>query len=54
MKKTVIERRKRVPAAPSVSSGGRISDQAAAEALVAVGRSGLSSGDNNEDSADET
>jgi len=50
MKKTVIKRRKRVPAAPSAGSGGRISDQAAAEALVAVGRSGLSPGDNNEDS----
>jgi len=47
MKKTVIKRRKRVPAAaggaggssPSVS--GRMSDQAAAEALVSVGRVGL-------------
>ncbi|PPR05325.1 hypothetical protein CVT24_008044 [Panaeolus cyanescens] len=39
MKKTVIKRRKRVPAAPGVGSGnGRLSDQAAAEALVAVGR----------------
>ena len=53
MKKTVIKRRKRVPAAPGVSSGGRISDQAAAEALVAVGRSGVSPGGNNEDSEDE-
>lgn len=53
MKKTVIKRRKRVPAAPGVSSGGRISDQAAAEALVAVGRSGVSPEGNNEDSEDE-
>jgi len=47
MKKTVIKRRKRVPAAPGVGtgsgmSGGRMSDQAAAEALVAVGRVGVS------------
>ncbi|KAF9529600.1 hypothetical protein CPB83DRAFT_259550 [Crepidotus variabilis] len=51
MKKTVIKRRKRVPAAPGVSGGnmsGRISDQAAAEALVAVGRSGASPGANDE------
>ncbi len=34
MKKTVIKRRKRVPAA---GSAGRLSDQAAAEALVSVG-----------------
>lgn len=43
MKKTVIKRRKRVPAAPGVGGGnisGRMSDQAAAEALVAVGRIG--------------
>lgn len=39
MKKTVIKRRKRVPAAPGVTTG-RMSDQAAAEALVAVGRLG--------------
>jgi len=40
MKKTVIKRRKRVPAAPGASTtpSGRMSDQAAAEALVAVGR----------------
>lgn len=46
MKKTVIKRRKRVPAAPgisfsaipSTSPSGRLTDQAAAEALVAVGR----------------
>src|SRR6266404_7123238 len=35
MKKTVIKRRKRVPAA---SPAGRLSDQAAAEALVSVSR----------------
>jgi GATA-binding protein len=52
MKKTVIKRRKRVPAAPGVTTG-RISDQAAAEALVAVGRSGVSPGANNEESDDE-
>lgn len=52
MKKTVIKRRKRVPAAPGVTTG-RISDQAAAEALVAVGRSGHSPGVNNEESDDE-
>lgn len=39
MKKTVIKRRKRVPAAAGMSSG-RMSDQAAAEALVSVGRLG--------------
>jgi GATA-binding protein, other eukaryote len=39
MKKTVIKRRKRVPAAAGMSSG-RMSDQAAAEALVSVGRVG--------------
>lgn len=39
MKKTVIKRRKRVPAAgPSTTPSGRLSDQAAAEALVSVGR----------------
>ncbi|KAG5721838.1 hypothetical protein E4T56_gene14416 [Termitomyces sp. T112] len=39
MKKTVIKRRKRVPAASNTSpSHVRMSDQAAAEALVAVGR----------------
>jgi GATA-binding protein, other eukaryote len=37
MKKPVIKRRKRVPAA-SVLAPGRLSDQAAAEALVSVGR----------------
>jgi hypothetical protein len=40
MKKTVIKRRKRVPAAGGVSAG-RMTDQAAAEALVAVGRLGV-------------
>ena len=47
MKKTVIKRRKRVPAA-SASAGatGRMSDQAAAEALVAVGRAGGVGGGN--------
>lgn len=44
MKKTVIKRRKRVPAASTTSSAHaqphRMSDQAAAEALVAVGRVG--------------
>ncbi|KAJ7857151.1 hypothetical protein B0H14DRAFT_700256 [Mycena olivaceomarginata] len=43
MKKTVIKRRKRVPAAGAGAEGGgavnAMSDQAAAEALVAVGRS---------------
>lgn len=40
MKKTVIKRRKRVPAAGGVTTG-RMTDQAAAEALVAVGRLGV-------------
>jgi GATA-binding protein len=40
MKKTVIKRRKRVPAAGGVTAG-RMTDQAAAEALVAVGRLGV-------------
>lgn len=43
MKKTVIKRRKRVPAAGGVSAG-RMTDQAAAEALVAVGRRGVGGG----------
>ncbi|EAU89984.2 hypothetical protein CC1G_05900 [Coprinopsis cinerea okayama7 len=45
MKKTVIKRRKRVPAAPGSAGNtpGRLSDQAAAEALVSVGRGGVSS-----------
>ncbi|PPR06048.1 hypothetical protein CVT26_007510 [Gymnopilus dilepis] len=48
MKKSVIKRRKRVPAAPGAAGSGvpsgRMSDQAAAEALVAVGRMGASPG----------
>ena len=56
MKKTVIKRRKRVSAA-GVGGGnisGRMSDQAAAEALVAVGRLGVSPGETgNEDSDGE-
>jgi GATA-binding protein len=50
MKKTVIKRRKRVPAAPGVAgagAAGRLSDQAAAEALVAVGRAGGVGGNGN-------
>ncbi|KAJ3821008.1 hypothetical protein F5878DRAFT_625189 [Lentinula raphanica] len=52
MKKTVIKRRKRVPAAagtgPPISM--RMTDQAAAEALVAVGRTGGSApGDESDD-----
>lgn len=46
MKKTVIKRRKRVPAAGG--SAGRLSDQAAAEALVSVGR-GVHTGTGDED-----
>ncbi|KAF8160008.1 hypothetical protein B0H34DRAFT_425804 [Crassisporium funariophilum] len=56
MKKTVIKRRKRVPAAPGAGGNisGRMSDQAAAEALVAVGRIGVSPGNGgNEDSDGE-
>jgi GATA-binding protein len=50
MKKTVIKRRKRVPAA---GSAGRLSDQAAAEALVSVGRSvHAGTGDEEEDEED--
>ena len=50
MKKTVIKRRKRVPAA---SSAGRLSDQAAAEALVSVGRGmPAGTGDEEEDEDD--
>ena len=44
MKKTVIKRRKRVPAAGGVTTG-RMTDQAAAEALVAVGRGNIGGGD---------
>lgn len=52
MKKNVIKRRKRVPAAGAAGPMGRMSDQAAAEALVAVGRyaSGAVSGGGGEDS----
>lgn len=46
MKKTVIKRRKRVPAASGAAAAGRMSDQAAAEALVAVGRAGGVGGGN--------
>lgn len=49
MKKTVIKRRKRVPAA---SPAGRLSDQAAAEALVSVGR-GMPAGTGDEEEDDE-
>ncbi|KAF8799957.1 hypothetical protein BYT27DRAFT_7217319 [Phlegmacium glaucopus] len=54
MKKTVIKRRKRVSAA-GVGGGnvsGRMSDQAAAEALVAVGRIGVSPGEAGNDESD--
>jgi len=54
MKKTVIKRRKRVSAA-GVGGGnvsGRMSDQAAAEALVAVGRVGVSPGEGGNDESD--
>lgn len=50
MKKTVIKRRKRVPAA--ASAAGRLSDQAAAEALVSVGR-GVHTGTGDEEDDDE-
>ncbi|KAJ7588321.1 hypothetical protein C8J56DRAFT_785898 [Mycena floridula] len=55
MKKNVIKRRKRVPAATStpgpVQTGpGRMTDQAAAEALVAVGRYSQGGGAGTEDS----
>jgi hypothetical protein len=49
MKKTVIKRRKRVPAA---GPAGRLSDQAAAEALVSVGRGVHTTGDEEEDEED--
>ena len=52
MKKTVIKRRKRVSAA-SASISGRMSDQAAAEALVAVGRIGVSGEAGNDESDGE-
>lgn len=53
MKKTVIKRRKRVPAAAGAGSSntsGRMTDQAAAEALVAVGRFAAGNGGNGEES----
>ncbi|TFK39585.1 hypothetical protein BDQ12DRAFT_61720 [Crucibulum laeve] len=56
MKKTVIKRRKRVPAAPGVNTSptsGRMSDQAAAEALVAVGRLAAGGGQNGDESDPE-
>ncbi|KAG6905692.1 hypothetical protein DXG01_001217 [Tephrocybe rancida] len=54
MKKTVIKRRKRVPAASTAPGQGvhRMTDQAAAEALVAVGRLGTGRRDD-EESGDE-
>jgi len=51
MKKTVIKRRKRVPAA---ASAGRLSDQAAAEALVSVGRSVHAGTGDEEDDDDDS
>jgi GATA-binding protein len=55
MKKTVIKRRKRVSAAGAGGGNvsGRMSDQAAAEALVAVGRLGVSPGEAGNDESDE-
>lgn len=53
MKKTVIKRRKRVPAAAGAASpspSARMTDQAAAEALVAVGRYAGGNGGNGEES----
>ncbi|KAH9992723.1 hypothetical protein BJV74DRAFT_834035 [Russula compacta] len=50
MKKTVIKRRKRVPAAGGPA--GRLSDQAAAETLVSVGR-GIHTGTGDEDEDEE-
>ena len=53
MKKTVIKRRKRVSAAGVGGNvSGRMSDQAAAEALVAVGRLGVSPGEADNDESD--
>ncbi|KAG6832122.1 hypothetical protein H0H87_002635 [Tephrocybe sp. NHM501043] len=55
MKKTVIKRRKRVPAAAATSPSlgqHRMTDQAAAEALVAVGRVGT--GRREDESGEET
>jgi GATA-binding protein len=56
MKKTVIKRRKRVPAAAGAASpspSARMTDQAAAEALVAVGRYAAGNGGNGEESDGE-
>lgn len=60
MKKTVIKRRKRVPAAAGASTSnapvggsGRMSDQAAAEALVAVGRFAAGNSGNGDESDGE-
>lgn len=50
MKKSVIKRRKRVPAAGPI---GRLSDQAAAEALVSVGRGVHSGPGEDEDESEE-
>ncbi|KAF9244186.1 hypothetical protein BU15DRAFT_71745 [Melanogaster broomeanus] len=52
MKKTVIKRRKRVPAAAGMSSA-RITDHQAAEALVGIGQSGGSQHANTEESDNE-
>ncbi|KAH7885707.1 hypothetical protein F5I97DRAFT_1927583 [Phlebopus sp. FC_14] len=52
MKKTVIKRRKRVPAAAGMSSA-RITDHQAAEALVGIGQSGGSQHANTEESDGE-
>lgn len=53
MKKTVIKRRKRVPAAPGPGGSGRMSDQAAAETLVAVARLGVGAAVGGEESEGE-
>jgi hypothetical protein len=56
MKKTVIKRRKRVPAAAGGTSGStpsRMTDQAAAETLVSVGRLASGNGGNGEESDGE-
>ena len=51
MKKAVIKRRKRVPAASAPA--GRMSDQAAAEALVSVGRGMQSTEDEDAEGEDD-
>jgi len=56
MKKTVIKRRKRVPAATGAAGGstsGRMSDQAAAEALVTVGWGTAGAGEDSEGETQE-